>query len=137
MNKNLVVIILLIACAGLAVALIVVNNTHKAHEATSQNTILDFSNQLTTARDQITGLSQVNLMLTNDLASSRQQSETLSNQLAGSQQTVAQDQQQLIDLTNQLAQLEQRNQELDQRLTDMTNQISQLDDQIATTQLEL
>src|SRR5947207_14271907 len=107
MNKNLVTVILLVACAGLAVALIVLNNTHKAREASSVSTILDFSNQLTTARDQITGLSQVNLVLTNDLAASRQQSETLSNQLAGTQQTVTQDQQQLVDLTTQSAQLEQ------------------------------
>lgn len=137
MNKNLVTIILLIACAGLAVALIVINNAHKASETTNTNTILDFSNQLTTARDQITGLSQVNLVLTNDLATSRKDAETLSNQLSDSQMTAAAQQQQLIELTNQLAELEQRNRDLDQHVNDLTNQLAQLDDQIAATQLEL
>jgi len=137
MNKNLATIILLIACAGLAVALIVINKQSGEQQQHNVNTILDFSNQLTGARDQITSLGQVNLVLTNDLAASRQQSETLSNQLSDTQQTVAQEQQNLIDLTNQIVQLEQRNQELDQKVTDLTNQISQLDDQITATQLEL
>jgi predicted nuclease with TOPRIM domain len=137
MNKNLVTIILLVACAGLAVALIVVNNTQKAREVVHNKTILEFSNELTNARDQINGLSQVNLLLTNDLATSRKEAEALSNQLSDAKLSAAQEQQQLVDLTNQLAELEQRNQELDQHATELTNQLAKLNDEIAATQLEL
>lgn len=137
MNKNLVTIILLIACAGLAVALIVARNAERASEITKTNTILDFSNQLTTARDQITSLSQVNLVLTNDLATSHKESEALSNQLSDVKLTAAQEQQQLVDLTNQLVELEQRNQELDQHAAELTNQLAQLNDQISATELKL
>jgi cell division protein FtsB len=137
MNKNLVTIILFIAVAGLAVALIVINKQSGEHQRNNETVILDFSNQLTTARDQITGLSQVNLVLTNDLATSRKESETLSNQLSDTKLAVNSAQQQITDLTNQLAELEQRNRDLDQHVTDLTNQLAQLDDQIAATQSEL
>ncbi|HXE42472.1 MAG TPA: hypothetical protein VN516_05560 [Candidatus Baltobacteraceae bacterium] len=137
MNKNLLTIILVVACIGLAIALIAINSHANKEIKNSATTIVTFSNQLSEAHDQIVGLSQVNVVLSNNLAASEQTTSTLSNQLSDAQTTIVKAEQQITNLNDQVAALETQNKELDQHLTALTNQISQLDTQIAETQMKL
>lgn len=137
MNKSLVTIILLVACIGLAIALIAVNNHANKQITSTANTIVNFSNQLSDAHDQIVSLSQVNIVLSNSLSASQQTSSALSNQLNDAQVNIAKANEQITNLDDQVAALENQNKELDQHLTDLTNQLSQLDSQIADTQMKL
>ena len=81
MNKYLVTVILMVACIGLAVALIIIKTRERQEQAANAGTILAISTQLTNAQDQLTGLNQVNLVLSNNLAASQESTLALSNQL--------------------------------------------------------
>src|SRR4051812_49054293 len=94
MNKTIVTVILLVACIGLAVALVVVNSRQTNRERQDNETIATFSNQLSAAQDQINGLNQVNVVLTNDLETTRTTSSSLSNELDQARVAINQAQQQ-------------------------------------------
>jgi len=135
--KNIVTIILLVASVGLAAALIVIKNQEQKEQSNSASTIFQFSNQLSNAHDQITGLSQVNLVLSNNLATSQESSSALSNQLTDAQTAVEKNQQEITNLDNRLADLEAQNKALDDHATELTNTIAQLNTQITDTQTKL
>lgn len=135
--KKLITVILLLACIGLAIALVVVKNRQRQQQASNASTILDFSNQLSSAHEQITGLGQVNLVLSNDLAASRENSSSLSNQLDDAQSAISRNEQEITNLNSRLADLEAQNKSLDEHAAELTNTIAQLNTQIAETQAKL
>jgi chromosome segregation ATPase len=144
MKKQLGIVILVVLCVGLLIALVVGKKQADTQRKKDADTILDFSNQLTTASASLDELRQVNLVLTNDLDASRQAFVTLSNQyiatsasLSNTKTTLKVAQTTLKVAQDQIADLEAQNQALDQRAAEMTNAIANLSAQIAETQLKL
>lgn len=144
MKTKLGVVILALACFGLIVVLWVMGRSVEDRKKADTAAILDFSNQLVTARADIDELGQVNLKLTNELAASREQALNFSNQLsetagalAGTQASLQNAEVQLTNLNSRVADLTVQNQELDQRAAAMSNALENLNDQIAATQQQL
>jgi chromosome segregation ATPase len=144
MKTKLGIVILAVACGGLAIALFATKKAADERLKTDAYAILDFSNQLVAATANLDELRQVNLMLTNDLAGSRQESLTFSNQfteasgtLASTKVSLQSAQDQIASLNSRIAGLETRNQVLDQRAAALTNAIASLNAQIADTQQKL
>ena len=144
MNTKTGIAILVVACFGLAVALVVFKHRADAQQTESANTIVDFSNQIVKANVKIEDLNQANLNLSNDLATNREMSLALSNQLAETAGTLAatavslQDaQQQITNLNVRITDLEAQNQVLDQHASSLSNTIAALDTQISLTQAKL
>ena len=144
MKIKVVIVILAVACAGLAIALFAVKKQSEEQHVADISTIEDFSNQVVNADLKIKDLNQVNIMLTNDLALSQQQADQLSNSLAAaavtiasSQATIASAQDQITNLNSRITDLESENKMLDQRASDLTNSIAKLDALIADTRSKL
>jgi chromosome segregation ATPase len=144
MKIKLGIVILAVACGGLAIALFATKKAADERLKTDAYAILDFSNQLVAATANLDELRQVNLMLTNDLAGSRQEALTFSNQfteasgtLASTKVSLQSAQDQIASLNSRIAGLETRNQVLDQRAAALTNAIASLNAQIADTQQKL
>jgi len=144
MKTKLGIVILAMACGGLAIALFATKNTSDERLKKDADAILDFSNQLVNANKTLDDYRQVNLTLTNDLAGSRQEALTFSNQfietsgtLAGTKASLQSAQDQIASLNDRIAGLETRNQVLDQRAAALTNAIAGLNAQIADTQQKL
>jgi predicted nucleic acid-binding Zn-ribbon protein len=144
MNMKLGIVILAVACFGLAVALVVLKHHADAQQTESADTIVDFSNQIVKANVNIEDLNQANLNLSNDLATNRETSLELSNQLAVTAGALAtttaslQDaQQQITNLNERISDLAAQNQVLDQRAGSLSNTIAALDTQITFTQMKL
>ena len=148
MNAKIGIAILTVACIALVIALVAFKHQADVQQAASSSAIVDISNQLANAHDKISGLNQVNLMLTNDLDVSRQQSLAISNQLAGkltetsstlaaTEASLQGAQQQITNLDTRVADLEAQNQVLDQRANSLSNTIASLNMQIASTQAQL
>ena len=138
MKTQLGIVILVVVCVGMVVALMAEKKRAETQQKKDVDTILDFSNQLTTASANLDELRQVNLMLTNDLDATRQTLTVLSNQyvdrlpLRSPKPTAA-----LKTAQDQIADLEAQNQALDQQAAEMTNTIANLSAQIADTQMKL
>ena len=144
MKTKLGIVILAVACGGLAIALFATKKAADERLKTDAYAILDFSNQLVNANKTLDDYRQVNLMLTNDLAGSRQEALTFSNQfteasgtLASTKASLQSAQDQIASLNDRIAGLETRNQVLDQRAAALTNAIASLNAQIADTQQKL
>jgi chromosome segregation ATPase len=144
MKIKVVIVILILAVIGLAVALFAVKKSGEEQHAADVNSIVDFSNQVVNADLKINDLNQVNLMLTNDLALSQQQSAQLSNSLAAavvtianSKATIASANDQITNLTGRISDLETQNKVLDQRANELTNTIAQLNSLIDDTRAKL
>jgi chromosome segregation ATPase len=144
MKTKLGIVILVVACGGLAIVLLATKKAADERLKTDAYAILDFSNQLVNANKTLDDYRQVNLMLTNDLAGSRQEALTFSNQfteasgtLASTKASLQSAQDQIASLHDRIAGLETRNQVLDQRAAALTNAIASLNAQIADTQQKL
>jgi chromosome segregation ATPase len=144
MKTKLGMVILAVACGGLAIAFFTTKNAADERIKKEGDAILDFSNQLVAATANLDELRQVNLMLTNDLAGSRQEALTFSNQfsetsgmLATTKASLQSAQDQNASLNGRIASLETRNQVLDQRAAALTNAIDSLNAQIADTEQRL
>jgi len=144
MKTKLGIVLLAVACGGLAIALFATKKTADERLKTDAYAILDFSNQLVAATANLDELRQVNLMLTNDLAGSRQEALTFSNQftetfgtLASTKASLQSAQDQIASLNSRITSLETRNKMLDQRAAALTNAIDSLNAQIADTQQKL
>jgi chromosome segregation ATPase len=144
MKTKLAIVVLAVVCAGLAVALIAAKKT--THDQLNEKTaaILDFSNQLVAASDNLDELRQVNLRLTNDLATVQQQTSRLSNNLteasdalSSARATIQGAQDQIANLNGRITDLEAQNKVLDDRATALTNTIEALNGQIADTEQKL
>jgi chromosome segregation ATPase len=144
MKTKLGIVILVVACGGLAIVLLATKKAADERLKTDAYAILDFSNQLVNANKTLDDYRQVNLMLTNDLAGSRQEALTFSNQFTEASSTLASTkaslqsaQDQIASLNSRIAGLETRNQVLDQRAAALANAIASLNAQIADTQQKL
>jgi chromosome segregation ATPase len=137
MKMKIGLVIFVVVCAGLIVALVAVKKTAEDRSKDTVAAMLDFSNQLVNARDEINGLSQVNLVLTNDLGESRQESLDLSNKLAEAKLSIQTDSDQIAGLNGRITDLEKQNELLDQRAAALTNTIALLDEQIADSEQKL
>ena len=144
MKTKLAIVVLAVVCAGLAVALIAAKKT--THDQLNEKTaaILDFSNQLVAASDNLDELRQVNLRLTNDLATVQQQTSRLSNNLteasdalSSARATIQGAQDQIANLNGRITDLEAQNKVLDDRANALSNAIVGLDAQIAETKAKL
>jgi chromosome segregation ATPase len=137
MKAQLGIVILIVVCVGLVVALVAGIKSADTQRKKDVETILDFSNQLTTANVNLDDLRQVNLALTNDLDAARQTLMTLSNQYAATSTSLSNTAAALKTAQDQIADLEAQNQALDQQVAGMTNTIANLSKQIAETQMRL
>ena len=144
MKTKLGVVILAAALAGLLMALFAMKHTADERFKKDTDAILDFSNQLVTARANLDELGQVNLKLTNDLAASHEESLTFSNQfaetsgaLANTRASLQNAQDQITGLNKRIAGLSLQNQVLDQRSAALSSAIAGLNAQIADTQQKL
>lgn len=124
-------------CAGLVVALVMGQKSADRRQKKDTDTILEFSNELTTANANLDGLRQVNLVLTNDLGASRQTLMTFSNQYVATSASLSNSRAALKTAQDQIADLEAQNQTLDQQAAKMTNTIANLSGQITETQIKL
>ena len=141
MNTKIGTVVLIIACLGLAIVLVVVKKQASDQQTKAVSDISTLSNQLVGARDEINGLNQVNLSLratneavaaafSNDLAQA-------SNELGVAASALQTAQQQITNLNDRITDLETQNRTLDQRAKELTNAIAALDEQIALTQKKL
>jgi chromosome segregation ATPase len=137
MKTQLGVVILIVVCVGLGIALVFGKKQADTRQKKDTDTILDFSNQLTTASSSLDELRQVNLMLTNDLDASRQELMTLSNQYIVASTSLSDTKAALETAQYQITSLEAQNQALDRRAAEMSNAIANLSAQIAATQKKL
>ncbi len=144
MKIKTAIVILTVLCAGLAVALFAAKKGTSDQLKNNAAAILDFSNQLVTANDNLDELRQVNLRLTNDLAAVQQQTSRLSNNLneassalASAKATLQGAQDQIANLNGRINDLEAQNKVLDDRATALTNTIAALNTQIADTEQKL
>lgn len=143
MNTKAGIIILAVVGVALAVILVVVKKSADARQRDAA-AISEFSNQLMTAHDEITGLNQVNLTLHHDLVTNRaaalKLSNTLvqtSNTLTGTASSLQNAQQQITNLNRHITKLQTENDDLDQRLNSLSNTIASLNTQITVTQMQL
>ena len=144
MKIKIAIIVLIVACAGLGIALFATKKQGEEQHNTDVNSINSFSNQVVEASDHLKDLSQANLALTNDLAQSRLQGLEFSNSLATTtalldetRGTLIAAQNQITNLNVQVSDLEAQNKVLDQRAEQLTNTIAQLNTLIAATQDKL
>jgi chromosome segregation ATPase len=144
MKTKLGAVILVVAFVGLLIALFAMKRTAEDRIKKDAYAILDFSNQLVTARADLDELGQVNLKLTNDLAVSHQEALTFSNQFAetagvltGTRASLQGAQDQIAGLNKRIAGLASENQVLDQRAAALAGAIASLNGQIAGTQQQL
>lgn len=137
MKTTLGIIVLVIICAGLVAALVAGKKRMDSQQKKDADTILDFSNQLTTANANLDELRQVNLMLTNDLNANRKSLMTFSNQYVATSASLSNTKAALKTAQDQIADLESQNRLLDQRAVAMTNTIANLSAQITETQIKL
>jgi peptidoglycan hydrolase CwlO-like protein len=137
--KTLVTVILILACVGLVIGLVVTQKKIEQQRQQKDSEIQEFSNDLVTANDELMDLRQVNLSLTNDLNASRQQLVLLSNQVLTISDNLSNSDSQLKVAEDQISSLQAQNQALDDQAADLTNTINQLNAKIiaAHTQLAL
>lgn len=135
--KTLVTIILILACIGLVVALVVTQKHIDQQRQDDANRYLSLSNQLVDANDELNDLRQVNLALTNDLNASRDQIVDLSNRMLTLSSSLSNSDTQLKSAQDQIASLEAQNQALDAQAAQLTNTIDALNAKIIAAQTQL
>jgi chromosome segregation ATPase len=144
MKMKIGIVVLAVACVGLVIGLIATKKQAESQRNADAGTILEFSNQLTTANISIDDFRQVNLVLSNDLANSREQALTFSNNFAESSDALASTKtslqgamDQITNLNGRISDLEAQNLVLDQRANSLSNTIATLDSQITDTEQKL
>ena len=143
MNTKAIIAVLVVVCAGLAVALIA-SKMSNGGDANTGAAILQFSNELVTANDHVNDLQQVNLALTNSVAAGQRQVVALSNRLTQTSGALASAraklqgaEDQIANLNGRVSDLETQNRVLDDRAAELTNTIATLNAQIAETEQKL
>jgi chromosome segregation ATPase len=135
--KTLVTVILILACAGLVIALVVTQKHIDQQRREKDLAIAEFSNEVVQANGELDDLRQVNLTLTNDLNSSREQLLVLSNQVLTMSDTLSNSDTQLKAAQDQIAALQAQNQSLDQQAEELTNTINDLNAKIIAANAQL
>jgi chromosome segregation ATPase len=135
--RTLITVILILACAGLVIALVMTQKKIDQERQDDANRILDFSNQVVSANDELNDLRQVNLALTNDLNSSREQIIDLSNRMLTISDSLSNSDTQLKSAQDQIASLEAQNQAYEQQALQMSNTMTALSAKILVAENEL
>ncbi len=135
--KTFVTVILILACAGLVIVLVVTQKQIDQRRQEDAQKIMDFSNQVVAADGELDDLRQVNLALTNDLNSSREQIMDLSNQMLTMSDSISNRDAQLKSDEDQIASLQQQDQSLGAQAASLTNTIDELNAKIAAAQTQL
>jgi chromosome segregation ATPase len=129
MKLKVAIVVLALACVGLAIALITINKQSEEQRAKDVDAIVDFSNQVVHVNDQLKDLGQVNLSLSNSLASSRQELALSAEQMAQLSNTLAAARATLDSTSNSLISAEEQVTNLNLRIVDLEAQNKALDDQ--------
>jgi len=151
MKIKVVIVLLAVACVGLAIALFATKKAADQQHTSDVNSIQEFSNQVVSADEHLKDLGQVNLTLSNQLATAQQEVTSdieelaqLSNNLFSATATLATTSNALFNteelVTNlniRIADLEAQNKQLDQQVNDLTNTLVQLTQQIEDTKNQL
>jgi chromosome segregation ATPase len=144
MNTKIAIVILAVVCAGLGVALVATKKQNDEQRKKDADAILDFSNQVVTASENLDELRQVNLRLTNDLVVVEQQASQLTNSLneassvlAATKTSLQGAQDQIANLNGRISDLEAQNKVLDDRANTLSNTLAALNAQIADTEQKL
>lgn len=135
--KTLVTVILILACVGLVIGLVVTQKKIEEQRQQKDAAIEEFSNDLVTANDELMDLRQVNLSLTNDLNASRQQLVLLSNQVLTISDNLSNSDTQLKAAEDQISTLQAQNQALDDQAAVLTNTIDSLNAKIIAAHNQL
>jgi chromosome segregation ATPase len=142
---------LAVVSAVLAIILFVVKSQDNKDLADASNSIMDFSNQLTSATTKVLELNQVNLKLTNDLAKTQQQVVELNQALTSASNTLTETtsslngtkaslqtaEDQISNLNGRINDLESQNKALDDKAAKLNTTIAQLNQLIADTTKKL
>jgi chromosome segregation ATPase len=144
MRIKIGIVILAAIGVGLLIALLATKKEAEDLHKKDADSILDFSNQLTTANSSLDDLRQVNLLLTNDVVATHQALDTASNtltetaaNLADVQSALENAQGEVTNLNTRVTDLEAENKVLDDRANALSNAIVGLDAQIAETKAKL
>lgn len=144
MKNRMGIIILTLACVGLAITLVVNQSNATRDRKTAENRILSQSNIWVETEEKLDEQRRVNVNLTNDLAARVQDLTSLTNQINETSNTLAKTQDSLKAAQDevakrdiQIADLETQNKQLDEKATDLSNSITNLQTQIDTTQKKL
>jgi chromosome segregation ATPase len=138
------IIILTLACVGLAIALIVNQSNATKDRKTAESTIVAQSNGWVEAEGRLEEERKLTSSLTNDLAARAKDLTTLTNQiletsnaLAKTQDSLKAAQDEVAKRDAQIANLEAQNKQLDDKATDLSASITNLQTQIDATQKKL
>lgn len=144
MKNRMGIIILTLACVGLAIALVVNQTTASKDRRVAQKQIEDNSNAWVQTSEKLEDQRKVNITLTNDLVSRIHDLDVLTNQINDTSNTLAKTQDSLkaaedevSKRDSQIADLETQNKALDARAVDLSNSITNLQSQIDDTQKKL
>lgn len=144
MKNRMGIIILTLACVGLAIALIVNQSNATKSQKLAESTIVAQSNGWVTAEGRLEEERKLNSSLTNDLAARQTDLVALTNQIVETSNTLAKTQDSLKATQDevarrdaQIAALETQNKQLDDKATDLSNSITNLQSQIDSTQKKL
>ena len=135
---------LIIACVGLGIGLIVVNNNADSREKKDAEQLASLSNSWSATEEQRAGLERKSLDLEKDVEARKADISKLSNDLAQATETLSQKDLALKVASEEtakrdakIADLENQNETLDKKALDLKGNISQLEVQIADTQKKL
>jgi chromosome segregation ATPase len=144
MKNRMGIIILTLACVGLAITLIVNQSNATKSQKVAENAIVSQSNGWVEAEGRLEEERKLTSSLTNDLAARIKDLDTMTNQIIETSNTLAKTQDSLKAAQDevakrdaQIADLENQNKQLDDKATDLSNSITNLQTQIDTTQKKL
>jgi chromosome segregation ATPase len=138
------IIILTLACVGLAIALVVNQSNATRDKKVAEEQILTHSNKWADTSAKLDEQRNVNNELTNLLAARVQDLGTLTNQITETSNTLAKTedslkaaQDEVAKRDTQIADLEAQNKHLDEKAADLSSSITNLQSQIDDTQKKL
>jgi chromosome segregation ATPase len=144
MKNRMGIIILTLACVGLAIALVVSQSNASKNLKIADDQIVTHSNHWVQTSEQLDEQRKVNIQLTNDLVARVQDLSTLTNQITETSNTLAKTedslkaaQDEVAKRDTQISDLEAQNKALDERAADLSSSITNLQTQIDDTQKKL
>jgi septal ring factor EnvC (AmiA/AmiB activator) len=144
MKNSIGIVILTLACVGLAIALVVSQSNAAKERKVAADQISTHSNNWVQTSEKLDEQRKVNITLTNDLAARLQDLSALTNQLTETSNTLAKTedslktaQDEVTKRDSQIADLESQNKQLDAKAADLSASITNLQSQIDDTQKKL
>lgn len=144
MKNRMGIIILTLACVGLAIALVLNQSNATKERKTAEGQILLHSNNWVEQSEKLDEQRKVNIELTNSLTARVQDLATLTNQLTETSNTLTKTedslkaaQDEVAKRDSQISDLEAQNKQLDEKAADLNSSITNLQTQIDSTQKKL